>query len=227
MLELQDALWNQREKLNDDQRRAVDAHPAVGAALLRRFGVENPLWLNVVEQHHDGCHGSRYAAGQPPQSVQREAQVVCIVDRYCAMVAERGYRAGLLPNIALRKLFLEGRNADAEFASMLVKEVGIYPPGTFLRLANGDIGVVVRRTGDVNRPVVRAMIGARGALPDFPKRAIGKPQFAIAEAMPAQKLRVEVDFKRLWRLAEADAIDAEARVTPPAASVSGTETPVQ
>ncbi|WP_310388526.1 hypothetical protein [Roseateles sp.] len=49
-------------------------------------------------------------------------------------------------------------------AASLIKEFGMYPPGDLLRLANGDLTVVVLRRGaSLQCPLVMALADSRGS----------------------------------------------------------------
>ena len=57
----------------------------------------------------------------------------------------------------MRKLLLEqGAQTDKRLIHMLVKEIGVFPPGAIVRLANGEIAVVKKRTANITNPIVCA-----------------------------------------------------------------------
>lgn len=52
MTALQDQLAQQREKPTPQQQEAIQNHPLQSQALLARLFITDPLWLDVVGQHH-------------------------------------------------------------------------------------------------------------------------------------------------------------------------------
>ena len=61
---------------------------------------------------------------------------------------------------AARQLYA---NADGRWIiELLITEFGLYPPGTYVRLANGDLGIVLRRGRRVNAPVAIAFANRHG-----------------------------------------------------------------
>lgn len=63
-----------------------------------------------------------------------------------------------------RALFLaRGQEVDERSAAVLVKELGVFPPGTLLRLKNGEIAAVFRRSKDAAHPQLQCMINRDGA----------------------------------------------------------------
>ncbi|HEY9029573.1 MAG TPA: hypothetical protein VIP05_35120, partial [Burkholderiaceae bacterium] len=53
MLELQERMANLARLPNPQQRHAVQMHPAASLAALKASGVDDPEWLQAVEQHHE------------------------------------------------------------------------------------------------------------------------------------------------------------------------------
>ncbi|MDA8092950.1 MAG: HD domain-containing protein [Betaproteobacteria bacterium] len=198
---LQEVLQKQRGPLSEEQRSALMAHPAQGADILRRAGVADETWINAVAQHHERLDGSGYPAALKAPEIDLAARIVALADRYGAMVSPRSYRTPLLARNALRDIFLQRAcGIDAGLAQLLIKELGVFPPGSFVRLQNGEVAVVIRRRADASAtcPVVKSVIGPRGAVLPFPvNRDTRDSRFAIKE-MVARDPAVTIDFEALW-----------------------------
>ncbi len=201
ILRLQDALYHQQQPLSDAQKAAILAHPRAAVALLERLGVGEPVWLNAVAQHHEALDGSGYPARPSGDAIGTEARGLAMADKYCAMIAERGYRQGRPADAALRQMLLShGKGLDTELAARLVRAVGIYPPGSAVELNNGEIGVVVKCTLDARHPVVRIVISADGRdLREFPERLTSNVPFGVKAAVDRWRLGLDFDPIRLWR----------------------------
>jgi hypothetical protein len=52
----------------------------------------------------------------------------------------------------------------------LVREFGIYPPGCYVRLVGGELGIVVQRGPTVTTPIVACLTTTRGAALGTPLR---------------------------------------------------------
>ncbi len=210
MLALQETLYGQQEDLTPAQRFHIRQHPEDAAHLLETAGVTDQTWLEVVRHHHEALDGTGYPKKLTGADISLGAQVVGIADRYCAMVSERGYRPGASPNVALRQIFLaQGKSVDPMLAALVVKEVGLYPPGTVVQLANGEIGVAMKRTLNSSHPVVRTILNGSGIRsPAMPKRRTSQPSFAIAEVHPLSKLPSSVDLGSVWIPRETDTEDS-------------------
>ena len=200
MLELQDVLYLQAAPPDQQQRELVRCHPVAGVLRLQALGVTDARWLAIVAQHHETIDGKGYPDALQGAGICHAAQVLSIADRYGAMATGRAYRAAALPNAVVRQLFMDkGRNIDSGLAGLLVKAVGIYPPGSLVGLANGDTAVVVKRTQSANHPVVRCVKTNRNVILEIPrKRLTSEPAYAITRMFPMAGLGFEVDPHRLW-----------------------------
>jgi HD-GYP domain-containing protein (c-di-GMP phosphodiesterase class II) len=158
MIELQGRLAVQAAPPSPEQRSLIQDHPHRSAELLREAGVDDPLWLAAVEQHHERVDGAGYPTGRT--DVAEFAQALHYVDVFTAKLSARSSRQPLPPNRAAREIFT-GSNGHP-LAASLVKEFGIYPPGCFVRLASGEIAIVIHRGETVNTPVVACLTRPNG-----------------------------------------------------------------
>ncbi len=132
--------------LTPEERSEIRRHPASSVDLLRWAGVKDEQWLSMVQQHHERDDGSGYPSGCQGQDISQDARLISLADRYCAFISARNYRRSLLPPVALARLHEECTcAADRELAELMGALLGPYPPGTLVKLANGEAGVVTAR----------------------------------------------------------------------------------
>jgi len=162
----QDKLSNQKEPLKPEQTRIIKQHPQKTVDMLLAAGFENKHALCIIMEHHERCDGSGYPQGHKREEICRGALVLAIADRYGAMVSNRGYRAHLSGKEALQHLFKDqGHHYDVQFSQLLIKELTVYPPGTFVQLTNGEIAIVISR-GKMSpmEPLLKSIVGQNGEL---------------------------------------------------------------
>lgn len=203
MLELQDKLHNQKEPLTEHQLREIRQHPDNGEKLLRAAGVDDPLWLRIVRQHHERNDGSGYCEGLRGDAIIEEAKLLALVDIYSAMVSPRAYRAEMQAKEVLRDLFLSrGKSIDDHLCMVFIKEMGIYPPGSFVRLVNGEVAVVIRRGNSATSPLVSSVLSPRGGLYIKPlRRDTSQKGYAIQEFCVMEK-GVKLNLSVIWGYSE-------------------------
>jgi HD domain len=201
MLEMHEQLYSASGPLDEDQRAALQQHPDTSVRVLGERGVDDPVWLEIVAQHHEALDGSGYPRGIGAGEICREARVLAAADRYNGMVLNRAYRPGMAPDRALKELARRDASAlDPEIIGLLIKAIGIYPPGTVVALVNKEVGVVTKRLLDLKHPIVRTFFLESHWPYDKPvKRFTAQmPQFAIANTLPRDALEYPIDPEQLW-----------------------------
>jgi HD-GYP domain-containing protein (c-di-GMP phosphodiesterase class II) len=200
MFEFHDQLVTLDGPLSDEQHAGVRGHCLLGVARLRDHGITSAAWLNAVRDHHERADGSGYPGGKRGEEIGRPARLLALADVYCARVSGRDYRPPLQPTLALRWLFLnEGAALDERLARMFIKTLGIYPPGTGVRLRNGSVAVVTQRGPAGHQPVVASLTTHDGLRVGAPIRRRGDVEaHAVSEVVDLAALAIEVDMQALW-----------------------------
>lgn len=198
MLELQGILAEQTTPLTDDQRAAIQAHPELSRMLLQMSGVEDEEWLEAVAQHHEAPDGSGYPYGL--RETNDIAALVRRADIYTAKLSPRRSRQAMAADVAGRQMFMQ--EPGHPMTAALVKEFGVYPPGCWVRLANGECGMVVRRGPTVMAPVVSVMSTPSGTLLSRPvQRDTTDKACAVQSVLAPQDPRPRLPSDLLLKLA--------------------------
>jgi HD-GYP domain-containing protein (c-di-GMP phosphodiesterase class II) len=177
MLDLQASMAEQKDPPTRKQLERIRAHPPATVALLEAAGVNDPLWLEAVRDHHEVPGGSGYPTGRA--TVGDEARLLRHADVYMAKITPRALRAALAPRVASAQLFQQAVG-DA-LAVALIKSVGVNPPGTLVSLASGEVAVVIRRAPSGATPTVSTLSDRQGRpAPTSTVRQTQDPAFALA-----------------------------------------------
>jgi hypothetical protein len=197
MLELQGQLARQGHAPTPRQRNELNTHPMRSVRLLEQAGVADADWLDAVLHHHEQEDGSGYPSGST--TVGELASLVRRADVYTSKLASRSGRDALAADLAGRQMFMQ--DPGHPMTAALVKEFGIYPPGCHVRLASGEVGVVVARGPVITAPVVACLTDSRGKPLPLPQRVdtadkaravqavVGERAAApLAKAQPLEKL---------------------------------------
>jgi HD-GYP domain-containing protein (c-di-GMP phosphodiesterase class II) len=199
MLKLQDDLSRQDQPLQPEQQQAIKAHPMASAKILASFGVNNSIWMNAVIQHHELLNGKGYPRGLALGDISGAARILKLADMYTAMITPRAYRKAMLSKTAMRDIFLKrGSEIDEELAVYIVKELGVYPPGAFVKLQSGELAIVTHRGINPKSPAVKAVVGPRGA--PFDKPVLRKTDIREYEILDVveRDMIVKIDLHKLW-----------------------------
>lgn len=200
MLELQDELSREPGPLTPEQKETIHLHPTRSVELLQNAGVPAGAWLEIVRDHHERLDGSGYPAGKQADAISPPARLLALADIYCARITERSYRAGMSATPALRQIFLnEGKRVDEAQVAQFIKTLGVYPPGTGVRLENGSIAVVTHRGATGNTPRVAALTSPTGMQLASPLRhSSGSPGHAVKSVVNLEALKIPVGLTALW-----------------------------
>lgn len=153
VFELQGHMASQDHPPRDKQRAALLLHPAEAVELLEKAGIIDADWLAAVAQHHERADGTGYPTGRT--DICEPATVLHVADIFMAKISPRILRAAISPKDALSQLYKYDKGGPLSTA--LIKEFGIYPPGDFVKLASGELGVVVQRTANARAPIVASI----------------------------------------------------------------------
>nr|WP_176426162.1 HD domain-containing phosphohydrolase [Chromobacterium sp. ASV5] len=201
-VELQNELFSQQGGLNDAQKQAIIDHPIMSSAILREAGIEDQLWHTLVQTHHESWDGAGYPFGLPKEQILPPAHMLHLADITCAKLLPRRYRSAQLPATALGQIFQrKDTEFDQSFITMLVKEMGIYPPGSFVRLETSEICVVIAPGPKPSEPLVAAI--RKGDGPPYGEpllRETHKPGLKVTGPCSANEAKVRVSFlAHLWK----------------------------
>lgn len=189
--------------LTEALKAQVWGHTLQGMAMLAKFGVTDPVWMESIQLHHERLDGSGYPHQLQGDAISWGGRALAIVDIYSAMARPRLHRGNKSqsPMIALRNLFA-GKEAaiDNQLLQMLIKEIGLAPPGSLVRLANGEIAVVKHRTSNLNDTQVFSVYNPRGLPLTTPvARSTKNPEYAMASAVAFEECRsATLTIKRVW-----------------------------
>ena len=193
----QDLLANQTAPAARAQLDNIRGHGDRAARFLSRLGVRQSLWLDAVRLHHDAPDGA--IAGREP--AHQLARLLARIDVFAARLSPRRTRLAQSSAHAARAVYLDESQQPDEAGAALVRTVGLYPPGSLVRMASGEVGMVYRRGERTIAPHVAALTDAQGqALPRPQPRDPNAAENAVIESLAPHEHRLPVDMAALLRL---------------------------
>lgn len=189
----QDAMARQNGAINDWQRTLVAEHPARSEEILRALGVTDPQQLDLVRWHHE----TNGALGLPTNQTSR--QLLHLADVFVARTAARATRSAQSPVTAVKSMVFGG-GAELGLGSAMAQAVGFYPPGSYVKLANGEIAVAVQRGERANTPWVISVVGSDAMpLTLYQCKSTAEPRHAIAAAVNFEAVRVVLNAEKVHK----------------------------
>ncbi|MDE2417104.1 MAG: phosphohydrolase [Burkholderiales bacterium] len=204
MTDLQDRLALQVEPPTAAQKAIIDHHAQASSELLRALGVGDPVWIQAVRDHH------RLAPGplREKNPAQRLARLVQRADMFAARLAPRASRAPISPAAAMQACYFDENHQVDEAGAALIKAVGIYQPGSFVRLATDEIAVVIKRGMNTSTPKVAVVVNRTGMPTGEPIiRDSAAREHRILASVPHREVKVKINLDRMLPLTVASASD--------------------
>lgn len=194
MTELQDQLVQQAQPLTAAQIAAVESHAHRSEALLRQLGVADALWLEAVRNHHHRLPGPM----ADKTDAQQMARLIQRADIFAARLAPRIARLPMPVTAAMQASYYDEQQQVDEAGAALVKALGIYPPGAFVRLATQEIAIVLKRGPSATTPRV-AVVMNRSGMPtgEMIPRNTAQPSCKITGPVAHKDVRVQLQVARL------------------------------
>lgn len=198
MSHLQDELAQQVTPLRQQQIAEIDAHAERSVRMLQNAGINDPLWLEAVKGHHlraPGRLSEKSLGGQMARLIQR-------ADIFGARIAPRATRDPMSVTSAMQASYYDEIRAVDEAGSALVKTLGIYPPGAWVRLASEECGIVLRRGANAATPRVAVLLNRSGMPTGEPiPRDTSVATWKIVGTLTHKEVRVRPPLERLLSLA--------------------------
>ena len=200
MKSLQEKLQGIKGELSDEVKLKIRQHPVDTVEMLYDAGIEDEKWLLYVLLHHEMEDGSGYPEGRKKDECPENAKILSLADSYCARISPRGYRKAVLPNTALKDIFIENSSkVDTNLAKYFVKVLGLHPPGTFIRLQNGEVAIVSHRGSTPNTNVAYSLVKSNNEVLSNPaKRDTSLEEFKITAAIHPIEASVNLNFQQVW-----------------------------
>ena len=194
----QDEMARQSGPLSDTQKGTVRDHPERAADLLAEMGVDDPMWLHAVRHHHTAPSGPM--AGRSAE--ETIARLIRRADRSAARLTPRKTRPASSATAAAQVALLDEGGHTDEAGQALIRTLGLYPPGMWVKLQCGEIAMVLRRTTIAKCPIVVSMVSRTGmplAVPAL--RNTKLPDFAVTGAVPPAQVKVRPNLDALEKMA--------------------------
>lgn len=194
---LQDDLAQQITPLSPSQAQAVEDHALRSVRMLREMGVQDPVWLQAVHGHHlrsPGRLADKTLGEQLARLIQR-------ADIFGARIAPRANRHPMSVTSAMQASYYDETKSVDEAGAALIKSLGIYPPGAWVKLASGETAVVVRRGISAATPKAAVMVNKDGMPTGEPiPRDTAHPNWKISAPVAHRDVRVRLPLERLLEI---------------------------
>lgn len=159
-----DEIYRKPRDLSEEEWRIVKSHPEEGVKLISRMEGISKVSLRPVLEHHMRHDRTGYPSPPPDYQIHPFGMIVQVCDVYDAMTTARPYQTAMEPTRAVARMKeLAGTVFESAMLEKFIEMLGIYPPGTVVRLDTGELALVLQANPqDSARPLVRILRDAVG-----------------------------------------------------------------
>ena len=126
------------------ERNFYQQHVMYGVEMAAKLPELSPGALEVIARHHEMLDGSGFPARLTEQKIGRLARIAAIANAFDNACNRINPADSLVPAEALSVMFKRDRDKyDKALMQYFIRCLGVYPPGSIVRLNNLAIGLVV------------------------------------------------------------------------------------
>jgi len=127
-------------------------HTVKGFEYLRKNREISLLSAHVAYQHHEMYNGKGTPRGIKNGEIHQYAQICSIADCFENFVSEEG----VAPHEAMEALMAKNSiHFDEELVRLFINTIPSYPPGTKVKISDGEQAIVTKITRHMQRPHIR------------------------------------------------------------------------
>ncbi len=190
MLKIPRIIRKKEGKLTYEQREKMKKHLPRGEDMLSELDSYHSSIQHVLEQHHEQYDGSGYPNHLTGDEIHPHARIVNLAMTYVALTQPRYHRREYGVTRSVREVIYEQRSRyDPGVLKAFLKLMGIYPPGSFVRLSGGQEAMVIETVESKPLdPVVRVVADDEGNRLQKPYRLLlEKSELSIEGILDSDK----------------------------------------
>lgn len=130
--------------LTNAEQKIFEMHSQFGVEFVSKVDGFSELAKTVIAQHHEELSGGGYPQGLKGEKINNLARLVGLVNYYDNLCHNPDPGKSLIPSEALAYLYKsKQKEFGSEYIQVLIRLLGVYPPGTIVKLSNDMIGLVI------------------------------------------------------------------------------------
>ncbi len=143
-MKIPDTVLRKQGKLTPQENNLLKMHTKYGVDFLKLSETIPEKVKTITEQHHEFLDGSGYPKQLKGDQIDRLSQLIAVVNEYDSLCHPRDPKLSRIPYTVIAYLYKQRKkqlnNGDL---GVLIRLLGIYPPGSVVQLSSGQIGLVM------------------------------------------------------------------------------------
>jgi HD-GYP domain-containing protein (c-di-GMP phosphodiesterase class II) len=143
-IEIPSSITMKTGKLTDSEAKILQRHPVVGRNLVERVRKPGTAALEIIEYHHELLDGTGYPRGLLATKLSKLVRIVSVANIYDNLCNPPDPAKAVTPKTALAMMYSKYKDKlDRHLVESFIHILGVYPPGTVVRLDDDSIGLVI------------------------------------------------------------------------------------
>ena len=153
-IKVPDKILRKTSPLTDVERKVYELHPRYGSDLAKKIGSLPKAVIDIINQHHEHEDGSGYPNKLKSAQINKLSKIVAVTNAYDDYCNSPQNVKLLTPYEAMSHMYSQEK-FDKNILSIFINRLGIYPPGTLVRLSDSSVaGVTAVNHEDLLHPQV-------------------------------------------------------------------------
>ncbi|MEZ8824654.1 HD-GYP domain-containing protein [Vibrio amylolyticus] len=140
---VKDEVLHKPARLTPEEFEHMKLHQVYADEMILEIKGLSQISRDVCLMHHEKLDGNGYPRGLKGDQIPQHARMVCIIDIYDALTADRCYKKGMSSAEAFKIILgLTPNHLDADLVYKFINSIGVYPVGSIVELSDGKVGIV-------------------------------------------------------------------------------------
>ncbi|MCK8061643.1 MULTISPECIES: HD-GYP domain-containing protein [unclassified Fusibacter] len=158
-VQVPDEILNKKGSLTPEELAEVKKHVTYGYEMVKSDRRITAYAKNIILKHHERLDGKGYEGGLLEKEIDDYVNIVTVADIFHALISERVYK-NCIPVTQAVSILREGVGQQIKYNVLagFLAHIAIYPPGTRVKLNNGDEATVIDvKKKQPHKPIISIM----------------------------------------------------------------------
>lgn len=184
-MKIKDKIVRKKSTLSDTELKTFELYPMYGAKLAKGLGNVTEEVLRIIAEHRELVDGTGYPNQLDETKMSKLSKIVSITTAYDDLCNSPRNKKMLTPYEAMSLMYSQTKY-DKNILSIFINRLGVYPPGTLVKLSDGNLaGVTGVNHDDLLNPQVAIY-----------NESIPKDEAEIIELSENEDLTIEESIRR-------------------------------
>lgn len=138
------AILRKTTPLTEPENNYLKLHTKYGLDIAANIPDFPESGKKIIGEHHEFMNGTGYPDGLKAEAIDEFAQIIAVANAYDNLCHSNIVSEQKIPYTALSHLYKNCKHLyNVENLNILIKFMGVYPPGTVVQLSNQMVGLVI------------------------------------------------------------------------------------